>query len=168
MFAVFFFAAMASAASGPAELRIAKGARTLSVYSDGKLLKTYKIALGSAPVGPKRKQGDYRTPEGDYYVCQKNSASQFYLSLGLSYPNAADAAEGVKQGLITARQRGAIAAALKRGRCPPWGTALGGEIFIHGGGTGKDWTWGCIALENKDVKALFDSIPVGTKVAIEP
>lgn len=167
MRALLFLAALVSAA-GPSELRIEKGARTLSVYSGGKLLKTYKIALGSAPTGPKRKQGDYRTPEGEYFICQKNAQSQFYLSMGLSYPNRGDAEQGLKTGLITAKQFDAIAGALKRGRCPAWGTALGGEIFIHGGGTGKDWTWGCVALENKDVKALFDAVPVGTKVIIEP
>ncbi len=58
--------------------------------------------------------------------------------------------------------------ALARKRTPPWDTALGGEIFIHGGGTSGDWTAGCVALDNADMQELFDSVPLGTPVRIEP
>ena len=53
-------------------------------------------------------------------------------------------------------------------QCPPWDTSLGGEIFIHGGGTASDWTWGCVALENDAVRELFDAVPPGTVVSIKP
>jgi murein L,D-transpeptidase YafK len=98
----------------------------------------------------------------------KNERSKFYLSLGLSYPNEEDAARGLREGLITRAQAASIVGAVRAGRCPPWDTALGGEIFIHGGGTASDWTWGCVALENAEVKELFDAVPAGTPVRIEP
>jgi murein L,D-transpeptidase YafK len=98
----------------------------------------------------------------------KNERSKFYLSLGLSYPNEEDAARGLREGLITRAQAASIVGAVRAGRCPPWDTALGGEILIHGGGTASDWTWGCVALENAEVKELFDAVPAGTPVRIEP
>jgi L,D-peptidoglycan transpeptidase YkuD (ErfK/YbiS/YcfS/YnhG family) len=58
--------------------------------------------------------------------------------------------------------------ALERRERPPWNTPLGGEIFIHGNGSQSDWTWGCVALDNEDMKELFDAIPKGTNVVIEP
>ncbi len=51
---------------------------------------------------------------------------------------------------------------------PPQKTALGGEIYIHGGGTERDWTWGCVALKNEEIEELFAAMPVGTKVTITP
>ena len=72
-----------------------------------------------------------KTPEGDYRVCLKNPTSRFHLSLGLNYPNAADAQVGLKEKRITRAQRDAIVAASKGRGCPPWDTQLGGEIFIH-------------------------------------
>jgi lipoprotein-anchoring transpeptidase ErfK/SrfK len=50
----------------------------------------------------------------------------------------------------------------------PWNTALGGEIFIHGHGSGSDWTWGCVALDDADIQELYSLIPVGTPVRIHP
>jgi murein L,D-transpeptidase YafK len=98
----------------------------------------------------------------------KNDRSSFYLSLGLTYPNEEDAARGLDAGLITRAQHRRIVGAVRAGRCPPWKTALGGEIFIHGGGTASDWTAGCVALENPEIKELFDSVPAGTPVRILP
>lgn len=146
---------------------IAKAARQLSLYSDGRVVRTYKIALGTNPSDDKIRQGDRATPEGDFYVCVKNARSNFYLSLGLSYPNLEDAERGLRDKLITRAQHGAIVRAIKNRRRPPWDTALGGEIFIHGGGTDGDWTWGCVALANPDIKELFDAVPMGTSVRIE-
>jgi murein L,D-transpeptidase YafK len=146
---------------------VSKSARQLSLYSDGRVVRTYKIALGTNPVDDKVRQGDRSTPEGDFYVCVKNARSSFYLSLGLSYPNAEDAERGLRDKLITRAQRDAIVRAIQNKRRPPWDTALGGEIFIHGGGTDSDWTWGCVALANPDIKELFDAIPMGTSVRIE-
>ena len=147
---------------------VEKKARRLRLYAGGELVRVRRVVLGFAPEGDKEKQGDGRTPEGDFYVCMKNERSKFYLSLGLSYPNAEDAGRGLGAGLITRAQHRTIVNAVRSGRCPPWNTTLGGEIFIHGGGTASDWTWGCVALENEEVKELFDSVPAGTPVRIEP
>ena len=147
---------------------VEKRARRLRLYAGGELVRVRRVVLGFAPEGDKERQGDGRTPEGEFYVCMKNERSKFYLSLGLSYPNEEDAERGLSAGLITRAQHKAIVGAVRSGRCPPWNTALGGEIFIHGGGTASDWTWGCVALENEEVKELFDSVPAGTPVRIEP
>ncbi|HEX8685328.1 MAG TPA: L,D-transpeptidase [Pyrinomonadaceae bacterium] len=147
---------------------VEKGARRLKLYAGGELVRVRRVALGFEPAGDKVRQGDGRTPEGEFYVCMKNERSKFYLSLGLSYPNEEDAARGLRDGLITRAQHYGILRALKAGRCPAWGTALGGEIFIHGGGTASDWTWGCVALENPEIKELFDALPAGAPVRIEP
>ena len=131
--------------------------------------KTYQVSLGSNPTGTKRRLGDGATPEGDYYITHKNARSRFYLSLGLSYPNISDADEGLKAGLISKREYEAIAGAIRQKNKPPQNTRLGGDIFIHGGGSGiSDWTIGCIALENDEIKELFDLIPVRTPVKITP
>jgi len=157
---------------------IKKGERKLYLYrtENGKerLAKTYQIALGNNPTGTKQRQGDGATPEGDYYITHKNARSKFYLSLGVSYPNIADADNGLKDGLITKAQHQAIVGAVSGKTKPPQNTKLGGDIFIHGGGTGKlfglirDWTLGCVALENDEVKELFDLVPVKTPVKIVP
>ena len=147
---------------------VQKGARRLKLYAGGELVRVRRMALGFAPEGDKEKRGDGRTPEGDFYVCMKNERSKFHLSLGLSYPNEEDAARGLGAGLITRAQHRTIVGAVRAGRCPPWNTALGGEIFIHGGGTARDWTFGCVALENPEVKELFDALPAGTPVRITP
>jgi lipoprotein-anchoring transpeptidase ErfK/SrfK len=57
--------------------------------------------------------------------------------------------------------------AVRHKQKPPWNTALGGEVMIHGGGTANDWTWGCVALADADIKELFAAIPIGTPVRIE-
>ncbi|MFN0084593.1 MAG: murein L,D-transpeptidase family protein [Blastocatellia bacterium] len=139
-----------------------------------KLAKTYEIVLGGNPTGTKLRQGDSATPEGEYYITHKNAKSKFYLSLGVSYPSVADADRGLKAGLISRAEHDAIAAAIRRGGKPPQNTKLGGDIFIHGGGTGRlfglirDWTLGCVAMENQDIKELFDATPVRTPVRIVP
>src|SRR5215475_12797025 len=157
---------------------VKKGERKLYLYvwEDGKerLAKTYQISLGNNPTGSKHRQGDGATPEGDYYVTHKNARSKFYLSLGVSYPNVTDADKGLKEGLITKSQHQAIASAIQAKSKPPQNTRLGGDIFIHGGGTGKlfglvrDWTLGCVALENEEIKELFETVPVKTPVKIVP
>jgi len=155
-------------------LVIKKGERKLYLYriTDGQrtLAKTYRIALGSNPVGHKQRQGDGATPEGNYYVTHHNPKSNFYLSLGLSYPNARDAQAGLDRGLISPAEYRSIVSAIEAGGKPPQNTKLGGDLFIHGGGASgqRDWTLGCVALENADVKELFETVPVGTPVRIEP
>ncbi len=151
---------------------IKKSERKLYLYEtvNGKerLRKTYQIALGNTPTGHKQQQGDGRTPEGDYYLTHKNPKSNFYLSLGVSYPNLSDADTGLKNGLITKSQHEAISSAIRSKSKPPQNTKLGGDIFIHGGGKAGDWTLGCVALENEDIKELFDLLPVKTPVKIIP
>jgi len=150
------------------KILVKKSARRLTLYSGGEAVRAYPVALGFSPEGDKVRQGDGRTPEGTFYVCVKNAKSIFYLSLGLSYPNEEDAARGLADKLITRRQYENIVSAIRRRGRPPWDTRLGGEIFIHGHGSAGDWTWGCVALDNEDIKELYDAVPVGTTVVIEP
>jgi murein L,D-transpeptidase YafK len=147
---------------------IKKSQRQLLLFSKGKLVRTYRIGLGLSPLGDKVRAGDRRTPEGEFYVFTKNEKSAFYLSLGLSYPNAAHAARGLRDGLITRTQYDAIMRALRAKKAPPQNTRLGGDIYIHGNGAQSDWTWGCAALENENIRELFDAVSVGTPVVIEP
>ena len=147
---------------------VKKSRRQLLLFSDGKLVRTYHIALGFSPTGDKVRQGDRRTPEGSFYIFAKNAKSAFYLSLGLSYPNAEHAARGLRDGLITRSQYNQIMSALKRKLTPPQNTALGGDIYVHGNGTQSDWTWGCVALENEEMRELFEAVQVRTPVVIEP
>ncbi len=147
---------------------VLKARRELRLYTGETLLKTYRVGLGLNPVPPKRRSGDHATPEGAYVVCIKNPRSQFLLSLGLSYPNAQDADRGLEGRLITRSQHRRIRRALALSACPPWDTPLGGEIFIHGRGSSSDWTWGCVVLDDPDIRELYSRIPVGTPVLIEP
>lgn len=95
-------------------------------------LKTYRIELGRDPDPHKERVGDGRTPEGDYYICERREATRYHRALLLSYPNAADAARGLAEGLISAREATAIRRAIATRACPPQNTALGGMILIHG------------------------------------
>ena len=88
--------------------------RKLELYSDQTLLRTYRVGLGFSPVADKQREGDGATPEGDFYVFVKNNKSAYYLSLGVSYPNAEDAERGLRDGLITTAQRDAIVEAIQK------------------------------------------------------
>ena len=81
---------------------------------------------------------------------------------------AAHAERGLRDGLITRTQYDSITRALRAKKAPPQDTHLGGDIYIHGNGAQSDWTWGCVALENEDIRELFDAVSVGTPVKIEP
>ena len=134
---------------------VEKGARTLSLYSDGKLLKTYRIALGKNPVGGKEQQGDGRTPEGVYVIDFRKPDSRFHRALHVSYPNAED-----------------------RRRARERGVRPGGDIMIHGlpngmGALGsahrlRDWTDGCIAVTNDEIEEIWRVVPNGTRIEIRP
>lgn len=147
---------------------VKKAERKLYLYSGNRLVRTYRVGLGTSPVGDKVREGDRRTPEGDFYIFTKNDKSAFYLSLGLSYPNAAHARRGLRDGLINQVQYDSIIGALNQKKAPPQNTRLGGEIYIHGNGSSRDWTWGCVALEDRDIRELFDAVSVGTPVTIRP
>jgi murein L,D-transpeptidase YafK len=149
-------------------IEVKKSQRQLLLFSGNKLVRTYRIGLGLNPVGDKVRQGDRRTPEGDFYIFTKNDKSAFYRSLGISYPNAASAARGLRDHLINKTQYDAIMRAWRAKQGPPQNTLLGGDIYIHGNGAGSDWTWGCVALENEDIRELFAAVNVGTPVRIEP
>ena len=149
-------------------LVVKKADRKLEVFDGEKLVKTYRIGLGFAPVGDKEKQGDGKTPEGEFYIFTKNDKSKFYLSIGVSYPSTEDATRGLRENLISKSEHDEIVEAIKNKKTPLQNTKLGGEIYIHGNGSSSDWTLGCVALEDEEMKELFDAIPVGANVKIEP
>ena len=149
-------------------IEVRKAERKLLLFSNNGLVRTYHVGLGLSPVGDKERQGDYRTPEGDFYIFTKNAKSAFYLSLGVSYPNLDHARRGLRDGLITQTQYNQIVAAINQKKTPLQRTKLGGDIFIHGHGAQTDWTWGCVALENEDIRELYDAVAIGTPVKIKP
>ena len=132
-----------------------KSKRELIAYSNGQLMKTYKISLGRNPTGDKEFEGDKRTPEGMYFINAKNPKSPWHKNLGISYPDQQDVEVSKKLGKPT-----------------------GGDVKIHGLGNrlgfiGKfqrwyDWTAGCIALTNEEVDELYNTVAVGTKIEIKP
>ena len=152
--------ANSSASPLPAEskadlLVVDKGQRRLSAYSHGVLLRSYSVSLGREPVGTKSRQGDRRTPEGQYMIDNRNPGSSFHRALHVSYPSAGD-----------------VARARIGGHDP------GGDIMIHGihnglGWIGKahrlvDWTVGCIAVTDPEIEELYRIVPDGTRIEIRP
>jgi len=134
---------------------VKKKQRKLLLFQEGELLKWYPIDLGENPEGPKVHQGDMKTPEGEYRIVEKKNQGQtkYYLAFLLDYPNDSD--------------RIRYEQALKNKQFPSE-IGIGGLIEIHGEGKGVDWTEGCIALNNFHMEELFNQIPVGTTVRIEP
>jgi murein L,D-transpeptidase YafK len=132
-----------------------KKQHTMQLLRGDTVLRTYKIALGGEPLGPKTRQGDHRTPEGNYVIDRRNAKSKFYRALHISYPNEVD------------RKRAAAA-----------GVAPGGDIMIHGLPNGygwvgashrlKDWTDGCVAVTNDEIEEIWRLVPNGTAVEIRP
>ncbi len=134
-------------------LLVDKSDRMLIAYAgDREIVRYANIRFGDAPLGHKRFEGDERTPEGKYRISGRNPKSAYHLSLRISYPDAADRAY-----------------AKARGRSP------GGDIFIHGqpnawpgAAIARDWTDGCIALSNSEIKQLWDIVPDGIPITIRP
>lgn len=126
-----------------------KSKRKLWLFNENKVLKQYDFELGFAPTGHKQVQGDGKTPEGRYYIDRKNPNSSFYLSIGISYPNAKD-----------------IQVARSLGKDP------GGDIFIHGTPrkfrSKRDWTWGCLAVKDREMREIYSMVEVGTPILIKP
>lgn len=149
---------------------IDKAGRVLTLMQGQTAVISYPIALGFAPVGHKKKQGDGKTPEGLYYLCEnlhKNLAARYGArSMRISYPNALDANRGLETNLISNSQKRAIEKAISSGKMPPQNTPLGSSIRIHGGGVGRDWTLGCIAMRDEDIVDLYKVVRLGTKVRI--
>ena len=153
---------------GEVSILVKKSERLLELWQGDTLIGSFSVGLGQNPEGHKQREGDSRTPEGEYYVCVKNSNSAFYLSLGVSYPNKKDAAAALEDGRIDRNTYERIARAIDHGGCPDWYTALGGEIMIHGHGGSFDWTAGCVAVDNQVMDLLFEYCSVGTKITILP
>ncbi len=136
-------------------VRVVKSERKLYLLRDGQAYKTYRISLGSRPVGDKVRQGDKRTPEGRYIIDWRNLESRYHRALHISYPNAADRREAQAMGVDP-----------------------GGMIMIHGlpnktgddteGYVGLDWTDGCIAVTNQEIEELLQVIKDGTPIQILP
>ncbi len=132
---------------------VVKSTHTMTLYSKGQVLRTYRVALGRGSGNPKRQQGDHETPEGLYSIDAKNAHSRFHLALHVSYPNTQD-----------------------RERAQKLGVDPGGDIMIHGienglGWLGSlqhqiDWTDGCIALTDQEIAEVWKLVPVGTPVEI--
>jgi murein L,D-transpeptidase YafK len=128
---------------------VSKTNRVLELRGPGDAtLKRYAIHLGFDPLGPKQRSGDGRTPEGQYWIDRRNARSDFFLSLGISYPNALDVA-----------------------RARALGVQPGGDIMIHGGprrsaDRKKDWTAGCIAVTDREMEEIWSMVPTGTPILI--
>ncbi len=136
-------------------VRVMKASRALTVWDGDQPTLQCRVALSSHSEGPKLREGDGRTPEGAYRICLVKRDGKYGKSLGLSYPGPEDARAALREGRIDAATCKAILDAHSEGRRPPWGTPLGGEIYLHAGGTQSDWTAGCIALDSEDMEALF-------------
>jgi murein L,D-transpeptidase YafK len=134
---------------------VLKKERQLLLLSGGRTLKTYAISLGGDPVGPKRREGDHKTPEGVYVLDRRNPRSRFYKSIHISYPGPQD--------VDRARQAA---------------VSPGGEIMIHGLPNGygwvrsahrlNDWTDGCIAVTNAEMDEIWQAVRDGTPIEIRP
>lgn len=157
-----------NSAEGEVYIIVKKSERLLELWQGETLIGSFSIGLGWEPEGHKQVEGDGKTPEGEYYVCVRNSNSSFYLSLGVSYPNKEDAAAALADGRIDNNTYERIANAIDNGQCPDWNTALGGAIMIHGCGGSSDWTAGCVAVDNDVMDLLFEYCPIGTKITILP
>jgi murein L,D-transpeptidase YafK len=166
----------------PTKIVIFKERQVLELHMNGRDVKTYRVCLGLNPVGPKKITGDKKTPEGQYFVCYKSAESSFHRFLGLSYPGIEDAQSGFENGLISAEKKDAIINSIRNRKAPPWDTALGGWVGIHGYPTDEhkrqwvtlyypkpdNWTDGCIAMWNNEIDEVFANVAVGTPVLILP
>lgn len=132
---------------------IEKAARRMTIWQRQGPAKTYRIQLGSSPRGDKSRQGDGRTPEGVFRVDRLNPQSRFHLSLGIDYP-----------------QRHHREAARRAGVSP------GGDIMIHGQPNAipagyrvkGDWTEGCVAVTDDEIREIYAQTRIGTLVEIRP
>ena len=143
-----------------------RSAQKMELYDDDVLVKSYRIAVGLNQEGNKEREGDKRTPLGEFYVCTRNPESRFHRFMGVSYPTPEDAERGLKTGIITAAEHDKILAAHEEGHCPPWKTALGGEVGIHGGGSDRIGTLGCVGVTDEEISELWSIVRMGDPVTI--
>jgi murein L,D-transpeptidase YafK len=171
----------ASPAFAPGEIKIViwKSHYTLTLYKGDIPIKTYRTVFGKGyRDGDKQTIGDFRTPEGDFYICTLNHSKRFYKFMGLSYPSLKHAEYGLRSRLISPGEYQLIKKAISSHELPPWDTQLGGAIGIHGvtpnannparNVLAKNWTDGCIALNNEDIDEIFSVVSLGTQVTILP
>jgi murein L,D-transpeptidase YafK len=137
-------------------IRVDKSERRLELLRKRKVVATFAVALGRSPEGGKQMEGDMRTPEGRYMIDWRNPGSHYHRSLHISYPDKADKARAAKLGV-----------------------APGGDVMIHGQPNGyalpaslllqaTDWTFGCIAVSNADMDAIWNAVPDGAPIEILP
>jgi len=158
-----------AAAVNGVSIYVSKRLKTLSLKQNGTLIGEYPVSIGaSSSDGNKKLEGDMRTPSGQFYVCTRNDKSVAYLALGLSYPGIEDANRGFEQGIITQEQRDEIINANLSGQQPPWETALGGAIMIHGCRVPDGTTHGCVAVDNDVMDILWSYCNLGVPVTIGP
>jgi len=134
---------------------VEKAKRTLTLYQAGFPVRTYRVALGTQPVGDKVKRGDGRTPEGLFHIDYKNPQSKYHMALHVSYPDAAHVQ-----------------------RANALGVSPGGDIMVHGlppayASIGSEhvqynWTEGCIAVTDKEIEEISAAIPKGAAIQIKP
>ena len=148
-------------------LVISKHAKTLVVLDGEEEVLRIPVVIGKNS-GDKQHEGDLATPEGEFYICSKNPESKYHRFLGLSYPNLEDAERGLRDKLITPVECKTIRDAISQRKCPPWKTALGGEIGLHGPCPNETWTHGCIAMSADQIERLYDLLEVGDEVVIVP
>ena len=146
---------------------VTKHNRTLVLYDGAQVVLRIPVVTGQNPVD-KIHEGDLATPEGDFYICYKNPASRYHRFLGLSYPNAEDADRGERDRLITPTEAATIRAAITGRQCPPWKTALGGEVGLHGPCPNVTWTHGCVAMTVEQIEQLYNLLNLGDPVTILP
>lgn len=167
--------AVSDAASPESWVLIDTSQATLTVYSAAgqRILQFEDIAIGSGGVSDIHRLGDESTPRGSFKVAWVNRHSRFGLFFGLSYPTREVAEGAFQQGYITATEYHAILDAYRKNKLPPQNTALGGRLGIHGLGSGDpnvhksiNWTDGCVAITNRQIKQLSRWVHKGTRVII--
>lgn len=148
---------------------VSKMSKELTLIADNKVVGKWPCSLGEFSAnGTKKKQGDRTTPNGDYYICVRNDKSAYHLSLGLSYPDKAAADRGFESGIISKEEKDIIYSAIDRKVCPPWDTALGGAIMIHGNYQKGIPTAGCVAVSDDVMDILWPYGQLGIKVSVGP
>ena len=155
IFAIIAIFLMAASKPSVDRIVVYKSERLMLLLRGETLVRSYIVSLGTSPVGPKRRRGDHKTPEGSYRITGRNPHSGYHKSLRISYPSPADVARAGKMGV-----------------------SPGGDIMIHGlkngyGHVGKlhrmvDWTDGCIAVTNEEMDEVWDLVKIGTPIEIKP
>ena len=134
---------------------VEKSARRLTLFQNGRVLKSYPVALGRAAIGAKQYEGDQRTPEGIYKIDFHKADSDYHLALHVSYPEQHDIDRAAVEGL-----------------------SAGSDIMIHGLPNGRgwigrfhrrnDWTAGCVAVADFEIEEIYRAVRDGTPIELRP